>query len=196
MPPSDDYVDSEDETSETEDPPEDTTKEASHRMHSSPINNQSDIEGLFISGPAYWSEGHEFRTRDQGADLFRVLSLDKHTGDGLFPLHNRCLNILRYAIAWHIEYARQPPSPSLSLMGVYKFLCSQRKRNLVEMYRIANQEGINSTSDYASYGLEYKHNYYGARRFWTSEGWEVYDGITEVRYPIHLTSANAKLMLV
>lgn len=139
------------------------------------INNESNVKGLFISGPAYWSftEGRDFRTNDPGADSFRVLSLDKDTGDGLFPLHERCLSILRHAIAWRAEFGRQPPSPSPSLMAVYRFLCSQRKRNLAEMHRIADQGGINGTSSYGSYGLEFDHDYYGARRFWTYQGWEV-----------------------
>ncbi|KAH7013885.1 hypothetical protein EDB80DRAFT_836100 [Ilyonectria destructans] len=188
IPPGDEYADSEDETWVTQDPSEDPSKQwlcdirlfgtAAHVQRLYPrheINNESNVKGLFISGPAYWSftEGRDFRTNDRGADSFRVLSLDKDTGDGLFPLHDRCLSILRHAITWRVEFGRQPPSPSLSLMGVYKFLCSQRKRNLAEMYRIADQGGINGTSSYASYGLEFDHDYYGARRFWTYQGWEV-----------------------
>ena len=140
------------------------------------------MEGLFISGPAYWSftEGCDFRTGDQGADSFRVLSLNEDTGDGLFPLHDRCLNILRHAISWRVEFTRQPPSPSLTLTGVYKLFCAQRRRNMAEMYRIADRGGINGTTSYASYGLEFDHNYYGARRFWGYQGWEVY-AANEVR---------------
>lgn len=138
------------------------------------INNQSDVKGLFISGPAFWSftEGC-VRTADQGADSFRVLSLDRETGDGLFPLHKQCLRILRHAISWRAEFTRQPPLPSLSLTGVYRFFCAQRRRNLEQRYRIADKGGINGTSSYASYGLEFDHGYCGARRFWGYQGWEV-----------------------
>lgn len=62
---------------------------------------------------------------------------------------------------------------SSSLMRIYKLFCVQRRRNLEESYKIADRQGINSTSNYASYGLEFPHAYYGARQYWTSEGWEV-----------------------
>ncbi|KAL2690071.1 hypothetical protein Neosp_004139 [[Neocosmospora] mangrovei] len=41
-----------------------------------------------------------------------------------------------------------------------------------EKRRIAKESVFRGSTDYMEYGLEFNHGYYGARKFWASEGWE------------------------
>ncbi|KAH7165228.1 hypothetical protein EDB81DRAFT_678918 [Dactylonectria macrodidyma] len=132
--------------------------------------NESRTDGLFVSEPADWAitDGFYFRL---GQDPFRVLAAANDSGDVLFPLHENCLTILQRAISWHASFIPEPGPPLPSLVRVYKALCAQYARNVAEKARLSKKTGFYGSSDYMDYGLEFEHDYEGAREFWASEGW-------------------------
>ncbi|KAH7145442.1 hypothetical protein B0J13DRAFT_622189 [Dactylonectria estremocensis] len=132
--------------------------------------NESRTKGFFLSEPADWAitDGLYFRL---GQDPFRVLASAKDSGDVLFPLHENCLIILQRAIAWRIGLTPEPGPPVPSLVRAYKALCAQYARNVAEKARLSKKTGFYGSSDYMDYGLEFEHDYEGAREFWASEGW-------------------------
>ncbi|RSL85289.1 hypothetical protein CEP51_003386 [Fusarium floridanum] len=132
--------------------------------------NESTTPGLFISDLADWSitEGLYFRL---GGSSYRVLSSAKDTEDILFPLHDGCLTILQHVLTWRARLSPEGGSPP-GLTSAYKALCSQFACNVQEKRRMAKESGFYGSTDYMEYGLEFDHGYYGARKFWVSEGWE------------------------
>ncbi|KAH7237868.1 hypothetical protein B0J15DRAFT_538423 [Fusarium solani] len=132
--------------------------------------NESSIEGFVVSEPAEWAitDGFYFRL---GQDPYRVLAYADDSSDVLLPLHENCLSILRRALEWRDELAPEPHEPFPSLVGVYKALCAQFARNRAESRRIAEATGFYGTGDYMNYGMEFDHDYCGAREFWAFEGW-------------------------
>ncbi|KAL5610703.1 hypothetical protein FOBRF1_006820 [Fusarium oxysporum] len=132
--------------------------------------NESSIEGFFVSKPADWAitDGFYFRL---GQDPYRVLAYADDSSDVLLPLHESCLSILRHALASRDELTPKPHGSLPSLASVYKALCAQFARNVAESRMIAKATGFYGTGDYMNYGMEFDHDYYGAREFWAFEGW-------------------------
>lgn len=92
-------------------------------------------------------------------------------GDVLIPLHERCLTIIRRALARRAELAPELLGSSPSLLDVYRALCTHFSRNVKESRRVAKESGYYGTGDFMNYGMEYDHGYYGAREFWAFDGW-------------------------
>ncbi|KAH7271046.1 hypothetical protein B0J15DRAFT_388942 [Fusarium solani] len=132
--------------------------------------NESTTSGLFVSDFAGWAftEGLYFRL---GGSSYRVLSSAKDTDDVLFPLHDGCLTILQHVLTWRARLSPEGGSPP-DLMRVYRAFCAQFSCNVQGKRRIAKERGFYGSTDYMEYGLEFDHGYYGARKFWASEGWE------------------------
>lgn len=98
------------------------------------------------------------------------MSHGKDTDDILFSLHDACLTILQHVLTWRARLSPEDGSPP-SLSNVYKALCAQFVVNTQEKMIIAKESGFYGSTDYMEYGLEFGHDYYGAREFWASEGW-------------------------
>jgi hypothetical protein len=106
-----------------------------------------------------------------GGSSYRVLSPAEDTSDVLFPLHDYCLAIIQHVLTWRARLSPEGGSPP-DLMRVYRAFCAQFSCNVQEKRIIAKERGFYGSTDYMEYGLEFDHGYYGARKFWASEGWE------------------------
>ncbi|KAF4458779.1 f-box domain cyclin [Fusarium albosuccineum] len=175
IPPRDDGLDDDNNWS-SDDPLEDETKQSqpTPTKHNSVEfdmpKNETAVVNLFVSEPADWAITDGFYFRLGGVE-YRVLTTANQSDDVLFPLHESCLSILQHVLAWRAELSPETESTP-SLATVYKNLCAQFSRNVAEKRRITKDTGFSGSTDYMDYGLEFNHEYLGAREFWVSEGWE------------------------
>ncbi|KAJ3520408.1 hypothetical protein NM208_g13719 [Fusarium decemcellulare] len=146
------------------------TLDVSRGAHTWLPKNETAVGDLFVSEPADWAITDGFYFRLGGVE-YRVLTTAKEGDDVLFPLHENCLSILQHALAWRGELCPETESTP-SLVTVYKNLCAEFARNVAEKRRITKETIFSGSTDYMDYGLEFDHEYFGAREFWLSEGWE------------------------
>ncbi|KAF4968841.1 hypothetical protein FSARC_3870 [Fusarium sarcochroum] len=133
-----------------------------------PTRNESEIPGVFISGPAesYYEYGRGVKI--EGRD-YVVLAQPRSSNHILFPIHTNCLDILQRALAWRAEQKTWSPS----LLDVYETLCAKFARNFTREERKKwKKEVFHTRPEYMDLGLAFETKYYGARDFWTVGGWE------------------------
>jgi len=95
---------------------------------------------------------------------YRVFHSDEN-GDILFPIHDACTDLVIHVLR---NRYRSTPNliPSITLETFYDSLCKQYARNM-------SAPGGNG---YAMFGLEWEHNYYGARDMQGYNDWEGHHG--------------------
>ena len=143
------------------------------------IPNTSSVSGMFVSGPASWYYRNNLFPKIPGADdgvsVYEILEVPDGNEAMLFPIHDRCLELLQRLC----EHRTKQICPSSSqdkvpttLEAFCHALCRRRERNQAPDLIVANYYYGKSG------GLEWEHDYYGARQFWADEwetepGWEV-----------------------
>ena len=91
----------------------------------------------------------------------------------LFPIHTCCLEIVN-----HLLQERRGRS-LLKITNILEFMDILRDTRIANGTNIAEKRALSPYYSYGnSGGLEWSHNYFGARRFWgdgwdTEPGWEV-----------------------
>ena len=142
--------------------------------------NVSPIPDFFQSSPAIWEYGWGIgepgvptvEGKQKKVAIFEPVDDVKGM---FFPIHKACLDILK-----RICQIRQAEDQSFSsakpktLEAFCDALLQQRKTNFTEPDKSRSWSGYYANSG----GIEWLHDYYGARRFWADEwntesGWEV-----------------------
>jgi hypothetical protein len=126
-------------------------------------NNNTNIDGLFVTDHAShaWQEGYVFILDDHDYYTFSP------SGDGevMFPIHDACLEVIEHVVESRNEVLT-PRMPHATLETLYDSLCKQYARNAKAPPRTnANLSG-----------LEWDHDYYGAREFQGYYDWEAGHG--------------------
>ena len=142
------------------------------------FKNISSVPDFFISFPAKWRYGYTLDPAiptTEGKEESIPVYESTDVGNGmLFPIHQACLDIVGRMCETRkdqcqADSSRQPQT----LEGFCDCLESQRSANLSDSRKMmADQYFANSG------GIEWAHQYFGARQFWTDEwdtspGWEV-----------------------
>lgn len=144
------------------------------------FENVSSIPNFFISSPAIWEYGYGIGEPSilTIAGKEKKVTIYEHVDNvkGMFfPIHKTCLDILQRIC--QIRQAQDQGSDSAKPKTLEAFcdaLLQQRKRNFTDPKR-----SVSAERRYAGAGgIEWPHDYYGARQFWTDEwdtepGWEV-----------------------
>ncbi|KAM3087393.1 hypothetical protein ACMFMG_001488 [Clarireedia jacksonii] len=129
--------------------------------------NYSGIEGFFVSGNATTTTEGFFCGLD--CRTYRVMHADSNgTGDVLFPIHDACLELVDRALRF--KNAQTPMSANpITLETFWNALCKRYSM----MMEIRGQRSSNPRlrQDYGYYGLEWEHDFFGAREFQDYNGW-------------------------
>ena len=126
---------------------------------------------VFISGPAIWDSVENFAFRIDQGDV-KVISRSDD-GDVIFPIHDRCVDIVRRVLLRRAQLASPESSQSEgSMKKFYELLVQQNESNIAQSRDIGSAAGGHRVGDYADYGIEYDHDYYGARQYWEFDGWQ------------------------
>lgn len=89
----------------------------------------------------------------------------------LFPIHGACFSITQKVLQWNEIHGRTRPS---TMEHFYNALYRQYERNIEARATMRPDLAVT----FGSQGLEWEHEFYGARQFWgqdweCEEGWEV-----------------------
>lgn len=142
--------------------------------------NVSSIPNFFFSPPAIWEYGWGIgepsvpivEGKQKKVTIFEPVD---NVNGMFFPIHQACLDILQRMC--QIRQAQDQSSnfeKPKTLEAFCDALLQQRKGNFTEPDKSRSWSGYYANSG----GIEWLHDYYGARKFWTDEwdteaGWEV-----------------------
>ena len=146
----------------------------SHLLSELDIVNTSDTPGIFISQPAEWDWRYNFGLPTIPTQAGKITEMSTYgyydTSDGkpgmmLFPIHQSCLDMIDRMCRFRQEQAQPQSSEQPATLGDF---CDALQKQ--------SSKKLETTSGHG--GLEWPHNYYGARQFWYQEwepelGWEV-----------------------
>ncbi|KAF6232401.1 hypothetical protein HO173_009506 [Letharia columbiana] len=146
------------------------------------VNVTSD-PNFFLSQPAIWDYGMGAGEPQLPIIAGKTARITVHEpvdhGDGMLsPIHKACLDILQRLC--QIRQAQNEASASEEPKTLDAFcdaLRQRRWRNFIEPDKSTSEDYYYAKSG----GIEWLHNYYGARQFWTDEwdtepGWELLCG--------------------
>jgi len=117
-----------------------------------------------------WGEGYIFILNNAEYRVFHA----KPNGDVLFPIHEACISVVQNVLRDRNQ-GIPTSKPCATLETFYHSLCKQYKRNVAAPWQ----------NGYGLSGLEWDHNYYGARDLQGYNDWEGCHG-DEVRGLIYL----------
>ena len=144
--------------------------------------NQAPAPNFFLSQDATW----EYEQSSYGklsvptvagttAEIDVYYEHGRHANSMLFPMHKACLDILQRLC--QIRQA-QNQGPAAGMPTTLEAFCDafqqRRRKNLNEPDKSMGEDFYYAKSG----GIEWSHDYYGARQFWADEwntepGWEV-----------------------
>jgi hypothetical protein len=90
------------------------------------------------------------------------------TGDVLFPVHDACLELIDRALRF--KNAQRPVSATpITLETFWDALC--KRYSAMKEIKGPKSSHLALPQDYAMYGLEWEHGFFGARDFQDYNGW-------------------------
>lgn len=142
--------------------------------------NASAIPNFFLSSPATWEYGYGIGEPAILTFAGKTVKIEVYepaddAGGMLFPIHKVCLDILQRLCQTRQAQNRTSGSGKPTTLEAFcEGLRQQRSKNFTEPDKSRSMNGYYANSG----GIEWLHDYYGARQFWADEwnvepGWEV-----------------------
>ena len=136
--------------------------------------NTTSEPGLFVSEPAMWDEGEPDVVDRKGETEKIVVYETDDKGDGMmFPIHQGCIDLIERMCRVRQGQAEVSKCKPRSLREFCYALRDQRQFNHKQRRKPETDHYYGNLG-----GIEWPHDFYGARQFWSDEwenepGWEV-----------------------